>query len=128
MNLMPHYHGLLWALLPLTCTPQTVYRWVDTDGQLQLSDRPPGIAAERLELPATSGPATGLRRGERARLEDIDRQLAAQRRAADARQRAARAQRRRSLAECRRWRDTLRHERDAGQRKSLARNLRAHCW
>ncbi len=116
------------SLLPGLCPAQTVYRWIDSSGRMQLTDRPPALPAEVIEIPERSTPGGSLRPGERTRLEQVERRLQAQQRAARKRQQAARKHRDRQRAECRVRRQALRHKPDAEQRKADARYLRKHCW
>ncbi len=110
----------------------TVYQWTDTAGVTHFSDSAPlnpAAHSQRLETaPVQATSVQGLRTGERAALQVIDKRIQQQHRAAQ----ATRRRNDRAVAEhrrdCRERRDRQRNAEDRAARKALTAFLRRNCW
>lgn len=124
---------LLAALQGSSTHAATVYRWLDSQGQVHFGDHPPGkaISADRLpqqELPREKTGNDNLRPAEKALLLQIKKR--SQRQAKHARARKLQSDRKRAeqLERCKLNREKLH---DAGKNaayKQYSRYLRNHCW
>ncbi|MDX1696642.1 MAG: DUF4124 domain-containing protein [Thiohalobacterales bacterium] len=121
---------LLQWFLASAVHPATAYRWTDADGQTHFGDRPPvGQAATGIDLPPADGlKSPGLRPGERATLQAIERRRQARRAEAEAQRGEQRRRRDAELETCRRQRQQLRLGRRHVDGKKISKYLRRHCW
>jgi len=124
---------LILGLSPtFTCVAATAYRWTDAAGQEHYGDRPPAGSVPKIIIPGAEAHeqtgSTGLRPGERVRLDAIkQRQQEYQRRARSARSHTDR-QRRQHAQQCKDHRQQLKSVRGPDAYKEHARFLRNNCW
>lgn len=118
--------------VPAALQAGTIHQWTDAAGTTHFSDTaPPETARSHRQLhivPAREAPATGLRAGERASLDAIDRQLSRQR--LDAQR--ARRENDRAVAErrqaCRERRARAGASGNHSGRRGDINYLRRNCW
>ena len=111
----------------------TVFRWLDSEGQVHFSDHPPGnaISTDRLpqqKLPRKKTGADNLRPAEKALLLQMEKR--SQQQAKQARTRKLQSDRKRAeqLERCKLNREKLHNARRNAAYKQYSRYLRNHCW
>lgn len=117
---------------PLACAA-SVYRWLDSKGQVHLSDHPPdnAIQTDKLplqELPRTKTGTDNLRPAEKALLLQMEMRSQQQAKHAQARKLQSDRKRAEQLERCKLNREKLHNARKNSAYKQYSRYLRNHCW
>jgi hypothetical protein len=111
----------------------SVYRWLDSKGQVHLSDHPPDNAIQTDKLPQQelSRKKTGtdnLRPAEKALLLHMEQRSQQQAKHAQARKLQSDRKRAEQLERCKLNREKLHNARKNSAYKQYSRYLRNHCW
>ena len=124
---------LLATLQSSSTYAATVYRWLDSQGQVHFGDHPPGnaISTDRLpqqELPRKKTGTDNLRPAEKALLLQMEKRSQQQAKKTQARKLQSDRKRAEQLERCKLNREKLHGARKNAAYKQYSRYLRNHCW
>ncbi|MCK5383000.1 MAG: DUF4124 domain-containing protein [Gammaproteobacteria bacterium] len=126
-----HSSALLLALQVSCVCADTIYRWIDRQGQVHFSDSAPDSAIVASEIQPPDSPrniGSGLRSSEIELLQQIQQRSQQQAQQAQARRLKSARERAEQRERCHDNRKKLQGSRGHDTYKQYSRYLRKHCW